>query len=52
MNIKRTEDEIDDQITLAWDHDFRGMTYAEGVRAALDWVTGYTDELPFDPADL
>lgn len=25
---------------------FHGMTYVEGVRNALDWVIGYTEEKP------
>jgi hypothetical protein len=37
---------IQEQIDLSFDKDFGGMTYAEGVRAALDWVTGESDEPP------
>ncbi len=27
---------------------WHGMTYVEGVLAALDWVTGQTDDKPID----
>jgi len=38
--------QIQEQIDASFDKDFSGMTYAEGVRAALDWVTGESDEEP------
>lgn len=51
---KPTQDQIDEVTNDAWDSinegtsRYRGMTYEEGVRAALDWVTGETDESPFE----
>jgi len=39
---------IAEQVELSFDKDFSGMTYAEGVRAALDWVTGDSDEPPME----
>jgi hypothetical protein len=27
---------------------FPGMTYEEGVRAAIDWITGNSDDYPMD----
>lgn len=29
-----------------------GMTYLEGVRAALDWAAGNSDQCPLDEDDL
>ena len=34
----KTEKEIYDQIDLTYEKDFSGMSYAEGVRAALEWI--------------
>jgi len=31
--------------------DFEGMTYQEGVLAALLWVLGHTDEAPYSEDD-
>lgn len=28
-----------------------GMTYEDGVRAAIEWLTGQRPEAPFDEAD-
>jgi len=39
--------EIDEMIDLAANGaDYEGMTYAEGVMAALEWILGYTEEEP------
>ena len=48
MGVARTENEIQDQIGRAMDNpgQYPGMSYEEGVQAALDWVTGHTDEVP------
>lgn len=27
---------------------YSGMSYEDGVKAAIDWMSGYTDEKPFD----
>jgi hypothetical protein len=47
---QRTPEEIAEQIELAIKHDgrFSGMTYEEGVRAALDWILSNTDDPPID----
>lgn len=51
---KRSTEEIDNVVNDAWDSinegssRYPGMSYEEGVRAALDWVTGETDENPFE----
>ena len=46
--VKRSDSEIDD--VLGWCVDnpgkYAGMTYQDGVEAALLWVTGQTDENP------
>lgn len=54
MIIKRDQSEIDEQSNLAYEneHIFPGMSYAQGVAAALEWVTGQTDDLPIDPAEV
>ena len=53
MTIKRSDEEI--QRVLGWAIDrnasgetYFGMTYEEGVLAALDWLTGNTDDAPDD----
>ncbi len=52
MAKERTEEEIDqclDLISESIDEgysNFPGMTYEEGVKAAILWVTGETDEHP------
>jgi len=47
-NIKRGDDEID--TVLGWCVDnpgkYPGMSYQDGIEAALLWVTGQTDENP------
>ena len=46
----RTDDEIQDQIAKAQDNNgqFPGMTYEEGVAAALLWVTGDHEDAPME----
>jgi hypothetical protein len=50
--IKRTEDEIDTVLNDAADSieagrsKFPGMTYEEGVQAALRWAIGQDDSNP------
>lgn len=52
---KRSSGEIDDVVNAAWEpveqgtSNVRGMSYEQGVIAALSWVTGDTDENPMDP---
>ena len=50
MMLERTEDQIEDQINEAEDNrnKFPGMTYAEGVSAALRWVLGWAEETPME----
>lgn len=48
--MDRTEEEIEEQINLSYEKNFSGMTYAEGVRAALQWilVDTYGGEAPME----
>ncbi len=51
--IARTDDEVNDQISKADEGQnqgskFPGMSYEEGVIAALDWITGVNDDAPMD----
>lgn len=45
--IKRTDAEIDR--VLDWTNEtphFPGMTYEDGVRAAIDWLLGWSNDAP------
>lgn len=50
----RTPDEIDEAKNAAWDSKndnvskYPGMSYEDGVIAALDWITGDVDEHPME----
>ncbi len=48
--MAKTEEEIQDQIDKALgDPDkFPGMNYAEGVRAALEWILGINESAPME----
>jgi len=51
--IKRSDEEIDAAVNWAFDAEesgsrYPGMSYENGVQAALDWVVGNTDDRP-DP---
>lgn len=52
MDIKRTRQEIDEQIGLALEQiekghsKYFGMTYEEGVDNALRWVLGDSNDAP------
>lgn len=54
MELERSEAEVDEQIDLAQDSitqgttRWRGMTYEQGVRNALAWVTGDDDAAPME----
>ncbi|HLO91535.1 MAG TPA: hypothetical protein VK172_10265 [Lentimicrobium sp.] len=53
MAIKRTEKEIDEQISRAMigvnnGTKYAGMSYEDGVRYALEWVVGDSDEKPME----
>lgn len=50
---ERTQSEIDEQMNLAADGEndgskYPGMSYEQGVKAALEWVTGITDTKPME----
>jgi len=45
----RTQKEVDAVVDKCISGDrFPGMTYEEGVRNALDWLTGEIDDSPFE----
>jgi hypothetical protein len=47
----REEDEIEQVIrNLPSETKYRGMTYEEGIRDALEWVLGNLDDDEFDYA--
>lgn len=51
--MQRSKEEIRDMVQKAYDsedsdHPLFGMSYEEGVRAALDWVTGDIEEPPIE----
>lgn len=54
MPRKPTEYEIKDVLSKCADledsgeNPFWGMTYAQGVRAAIEWMQGETTESPFE----
>ena len=33
--------------TYEWEHKYSGMTYAQGVREALEWILGEEEGEPF-----
>ncbi len=53
-DIKPTDVEIDEQLNKAYEQEEKGgskwpgMSYEQGVRTAIDWITGNTDELPIE----
>jgi len=51
MRIPRTAEEIEDQMQWAAEGvdngtRYGGMSYEDGIMAALQWVTGETDDKP------
>ncbi len=52
MEIRRTDDEIHNVLDWCLENDGRshypGMSYEQGVEAALLWVTGQNDESPIE----
>jgi hypothetical protein len=48
--IERTDEEIDLVLNEAMEneHKFPGMTYMQGVKEAIDWITGQTDSNPVE----
>lgn len=56
-NLARTDSEIEAQIEEGiWCDDngvtsFSGLTYEQGVKDALDWVVGNSNDRPLEPTD-
>jgi len=50
MFVPRTESEIVQQINVSHETEGKcfGLSYEEGVRTALEWVLGDTDDLPVE----
>ena len=48
MNIEKNEREIREQLDLAEDSDLFGQSYEDGVKAALEWILGDSEESPFE----
>ncbi len=52
--IKRSEEEIDNTLNsaIAWEEKgqtaVRGMTYEQGVIAAIRWITGEIEDRPIE----
>lgn len=51
--MNRSEEEINDQLCAAVEamdqgSKYPGMSYEEGVKYALEWVLGYSDEKPME----
>jgi hypothetical protein len=52
--IKRTTKQIDDLISKCWDQEneggskYPGMTFEQGIKEAIDWITGNQDETPLE----
>lgn len=49
----RTKEEMYEQIDIATEKQesgegFRGMSYEDGVKAALEWAIGIIDDKPMD----
>jgi len=53
-SVERSNEEIEDTINECSMLEeegrtkFPGMTYEQGVKAGIDWVTGQSDEHPLD----
>lgn len=54
MDIARTDEQIDEQLTAAMESvdngttNWPGMTYEQGVDNALRWVTGQSNDPPME----
>lgn len=52
--MKRTEEEINELLNKCSEAEeegasrYPGMTYEEGIHAAIDWMLGYNDDNPLD----
>lgn len=54
MEIKRTEKEIDELLNKCseaeenGDTSYPGMSYEQGIKNALEWALGYTNDNPLE----
>lgn len=54
MNIVRTEQEIWDLLSQCLDTEnsgssnYPGMSYEQGIKAAIEWITGETEDHPIN----
>lgn len=54
MRINKTEEEIDDVLNRASEAEdegvskYPGMSYEQGIKAALEWALGLVSENPLD----
>jgi len=54
FKLEKTEEEVDDIVNRCGEQESKGgskwpgMTYEQGVRAALDWIVGWSDDHPLD----
>lgn len=54
MNIKRTEDEINNLLNQCSDAEeegvskYPGMKYEDGIKAAIEWLLGYIEDHPLN----
>jgi hypothetical protein len=52
--LKRQDNEVDEVLNKAAEavdegtSQWPGMSYEQGVQAALDWILGHTDENPME----
>ena len=54
MEIKKTEEEIDDLLNQCSENEdkgeqkYLGMTYEQGIKQGIEWVLGYTTDYPLE----
>ncbi len=54
MKIARTEQEIDDLLNECIESEetggskYPGMTYEQGIKAAIEWITGEINDNPME----
>ncbi len=53
FSVERTQGEIDNLLDRCINADIEGssypaMTYEEGIKAGIEWITGQIDEYPLD----
>ena len=55
--VIREDKEIDEQLELArdaetnWRTDYPKLSYEEGVRKTIEWILGFSPNLPLTPND-